>query len=536
MKILNQNSKLYLTVLILFIFFMTVFYGCGGGGGGGTTSSVGIITPTSTPAAGSLSGVIYDESGRPIGGALVVLYTNTARVLHVADTYSADLTGRYMFSNVGAGVYRLSMWTSQDRYNMFPDSPDAGDNIVVSASETSVVNLTNGVVTPVATPIPEPTGTPTPAPIVFTRNIGTDDSPHYQVYTITLDGTGEKNLTNSIYQDSYPSLSYDGSTVLYQHRTPPAFPVPERYYIYSISISGTNAQQYITMPACTIVDLVTWEIVPFYNSEYFPNYTTNASSGPQVFLSTYGVTEGPTNIGFAFYTLYKGYIKQVWLRKTDGTLIRLHNDYPGYDAFYDLDSYEIIWFDDFKNEDLTPSISYSAAEGRLKILYASNYKADLEVAFDNHAIFICNGDENFPIDPSDPTKVTKLTDNDVEYLNPTLNPEGTLIAYAREDGSNDAGKTYDIWYMNVDGTNKVNITNSPNIDDSNPFFLPNGLCVFSSNRTGQYKIYTMDQSGGNLTLVTTGLHPKMLDNNAHLNVPTIKNKINPEVIKKIKTK
>ena len=56
--------------------------------------------------------------------------------------------------------------------------------------------------------------------------------------------------------------------------------------------------------------------------------------------------------------------------------------------------------------------------------------------------------------------------------------------------------------MNVDGSNQTNISNHGG-DDQYPRWFPNGTrIVFSSNRTGDYEIYVMNIDGTNLQNLT----------------------------------
>jgi hypothetical protein len=67
-----------------------------------------------------------------------------------------------------------------------------------------------------------------------------------------------------------------------------------------------------------------------------------------------------------------------------------------------------------------------------------------------------------------------LTEGLTKNMMPAISPDGTLVAYV----SNEKGKN-DIWLVGIDGSNKIQITNSPE-DDREPRWLPDGSgLVFS---------------------------------------------------------
>lgn len=62
---------------------------------------------------------------------------------------------------------------------------------------------------------------------------------------------------------------------------------------------------------------------------------------------------------------------------------------------------------------------------------------------------------------------------------------------------------WDIWMMNPDGTEKVQLTFDPGID-AYPIISPDGTKIaFHSDRTGRYEIWLMNPDGGNKTQLTT---------------------------------
>ncbi|HIQ12060.1 MAG TPA: hypothetical protein EYH29_04235, partial [Caldilineales bacterium] len=77
---------------------------------------------------------------------------------------------------------------------------------------------------------------------------------------------------------------------------------------------------------------------------------------------------------------------------------------------------------------------------------------------------------------------------------PMWSPDGVkLVFVSEEDGSDD------IWVINIDGSNPINLT--PNLWewDKHPSWSPDGRhIIFWSNRTGIKNIYIMDNDGRNV--------------------------------------
>jgi Tol biopolymer transport system component len=73
---------------------------------------------------------------------------------------------------------------------------------------------------------------------------------------------------------------------------------------------------------------------------------------------------------------------------------------------------------------------------------------------------------------------------------------GKLVFETNRDGNEE------IYTMNSDGTNRVNLTRNP-ADDTDPRWSSNGSrIVFAGNRAGNYQIYTMNADGSAVSRVT----------------------------------
>ena len=103
---------------------------------------------------------------------------------------------------------------------------------------------------------------------------------------------------------------------------------------------------------------------------------------------------------------------------------------------------------------------------------------------------------------ADGSAQTRLIDDPTaEYRAPAWSPDGTRIAYRREPGGNE---TQEIWVVDADGTNAVQLTDNAAADDV-PTWSPDGTRIaFESDRAGQGdEIYVMNADGSGQTRITT---------------------------------
>jgi TolB protein len=106
--------------------------------------------------------------------------------------------------------------------------------------------------------------------------------------------------------------------------------------------------------------------------------------------------------------------------------------------------------------------------------------------------------EIFTID-IDGSNVEQVTNNTVLDSGPKWSPDCSQISYNSLDTT-----SLDVFRIDADGSNRTNLTNAPGVFDAFSAWSPDGQrIVFSSNRDGNFEIYTMDSSdGGNLVRLT----------------------------------
>src|SRR2546423_11257377 len=83
------------------------------------------------------------------------------------------------------------------------------------------------------------------------------------------------------------------------------------------------------------------------------------------------------------------------------------------------------------------------------------------------------------------------------FLTPSVRAGNGKIAFDSNRTGND-----EIFVMNPDGSNQVNLSNNP-ANDNNPSWSPDGTKIaFVSNRDGNDEIYVMNADGSNQTRLT----------------------------------
>ncbi len=113
------------------------------------------------------------------------------------------------------------------------------------------------------------------------------------------------------------------------------------------------------------------------------------------------------------------------------------------------------------------------------------------------------GDNEIWVMDPDGTNPVQLTDNTVHDARPVFSPDGEKIVYTRRDpNTTDRSlRLLDVYVMNADGTEQTRLTNAP-ANDTNPRFSPDGQTiafdsdrVAGSTRLGNPDIYVMNADG-----------------------------------------
>jgi TolB protein len=123
-----------------------------------------------------------------------------------------------------------------------------------------------------------------------------------------------------------------------------------------------------------------------------------------------------------------------------------------------------------------------------RIAFHSTREASDELGGSDFDVYTMNPDG------SDPVNVTDGSSFDAQ---PDWSPKGDKLVF-----NTDRDGPFNIYAMNPDGTGLQRLTNSP-AQDSGPVWSPDGSQVaFQSLRSGTFEIYRMDADGSNVTQLT----------------------------------
>jgi Tol biopolymer transport system component len=112
-----------------------------------------------------------------------------------------------------------------------------------------------------------------------------------------------------------------------------------------------------------------------------------------------------------------------------------------------------------------------------------------------------SGDEELYVMNADGTNVVQLTRNAAFESGPAFSPDGRRIVFESARDSGDALRL-DVYVMDADGSDVRRLTADP-AHDEGPIWSPDGRQIlFTSDRDGQQEIYGMNAHGGGLRRLT----------------------------------
>jgi hypothetical protein len=255
-------------------------------------------------------------------------------------------------------------------------------------------------------------------------------------------------------------------------------------------------------------------------------YTSNEDGDDEIYLLGPGgvvtkLTDNPASDGYpalspdgtriSFHSNQDGEDYEIYVMNADGTgLAQLTDDATG-DGFpaWSPDGTRIAWNSKrggtweiwTMNPDGSDPVQVSTAGGNHPAFSPDPSAPKLAWTADP------NGDEKWSlfVASADGSGAAEVTPPDQHVSKISWSPDGSRIAY-----DSPADGDWDVYSMNADGSDVVQLTTDPSVDGG-PAFLADGRLLFISNRNGDFDVFVMNADGSGLAQVTTGsaneIHP-----------------------------
>lgn len=208
---------------------------------------------------------------------------------------------------------------------------------------------------------------------------------------------------------------------------------------------------------------------------------------------------------------------EIYVMNADGKRPRRLTEHPQYDSApaWSPDGQKIT-FMSFRNEDefqgwgITGDIWAMNADGTNPINLTQSPEGKeavpswspdgKQIAYRSWGIFNANGffQSDIWVMNADGTNQRNLTNHIASDNDPDWSPDGLQIAFYSDRDKAwefDTWDNRDVYVMNADGTNPINLTNHP-AEDNRPSWSPDGTRItFDSNRDVNREVYVMNADG-----------------------------------------
>jgi Tol biopolymer transport system component len=325
--------------------------------------------------------------------------------------------------------------------------------VTAGVEQTQTLVPTPTAIPPTETLIPASTFTPSPTATAIGGGGGriafTSERDGYQeIYVINADGTNLVSLANDITPKFYPAWSPDGSKLAFGSNT------NDSASIYIMNADGSNPTKLIDTIDIDMYDQATpdWRFV---------TGCCNAIWSPDGRKIAFSVVH---YVGCCLS------YSNIYVINADGSNLISISDHSALDG-------DPAWSPD------SQKIAFDSAVEWDKVGFVSNS---------------CGGRSGICVMTIDNTNSIKLTSIKEDGGNPSWSPDGKKIAFTTGWGGN-----AEVFMMNADGTDLVNLTHGGSPWDHEPIWSPDGNKIaFTSYRDGNNEIYVMNADGTDLVDLT----------------------------------
>ena len=299
-----------------------------------------------------------------------------------------------------------------------------------------------------------------------------------EIYVMEIGADKRIRITNDPNHDYMPAWSPDGSKIAFVTDRD-GLTSENNDEIYVIDADGTNETR------------LTSSLQPTHNRDYDPRWS-------------------PDGNRIAFVSDRDGN-DEIYVMDADGAnQTRLTSDGKrDWGPRWSPDGGRIAFI---SGRDGTDTIYVMNADGTGQAKLVDDWSLSLSWSPDGNKIAYHNFSGEIYVVDADGTNRTLIAQSEGSMRIMPLNavswsPDGSKIAFEADsfhDMSNDEGDfSFDIYVIDADGTNMINITDSTERDDINPLWAPIGLKILFISRDGSFSdIYIMDADGENRTNVT----------------------------------
>jgi uncharacterized delta-60 repeat protein len=341
----------------------------------------------------------------------------------------------------------------------------------------------------------QPSWSPDGKRIVFTDARHAD---HYEIYVMNADGSNKTRITNNQTRDREPAWSPDGSLIAFARYQSPNDWNTEEIYVMKPDGSNqtrlTNNQAGDYAPAWSRDGRIVFTTNQVFNSQI---YVVNLDGTGRRNLSNNATDDwdpvwSPDGGRIAFQTRGDG-IEEIWVMNADGSnQTRLTNNH-GWNSYpaWSRDGTRIA----FVNRKLG-TLCVMNADGSNQTTLAGEGYFEEPAWFPDGSAIVVGGSEIVVINTANGSYRKQLTHTPYGFIstNPAWSPDGTKIAFERRRELADGLYPDEIFVMNADGSNQVNLTNTPTEFEWSPAWTPDGRITFI--RDG---LYVMNADGSNQT-------------------------------------